>query len=198
VSLLLGLAACQHGGAALDALAQPPYRVEYREHRVLGPVDLGSARVAQTWDGPETLEGRQVYTVQEVELDEGASVRARYRVFYGPEGFGYLGTYASSGEFLAYDPPEVVLPPDPRVGTAWSASHTHGDRAKVRTCEIMASTLCPPGLVVVCETQEEGARTIFRDHFCPGEGWVGFEAMQIRDDVASRMWSDELVRVPAP
>jgi hypothetical protein len=36
---------------------------------------------------------------------------------------------------------------------------------------------------------------VLRDHFCPGEGWTGFEALQqVEGQPSVRMWSEDVVR----
>jgi hypothetical protein len=89
----------------------------------------------------------------------------------------------------------MVLPRTPEVGVSWSATHVKNGRTSVRTCEIMAAPHCAGGVVTVCESRKELGLVVLRDHFCPGEGWTGFEALQqVEGQPSVRMWSEDVVR----
>jgi hypothetical protein len=148
--------------------------------------------ITQTWSVPRVVDGRSVFTISEAEIGpQGRKIRARYEVFDGPEGYGYL---ASDGD--AWDPPEVVLPAGAAVGTTWKADHVRAGHTITRSCEVMASDKCSGGLVSVCDgTSDTSGRTILREHFCPGVGWAGYEAMHISPDgEVERRWTTNVKR----
>lgn len=190
---------------ALGKWAPPPKVVEFTRLNFAGPLPLPDVSIREDWAGPEQLDGRLVYDVTSWEVAEGDIPRTAERAsaFYGPEGFGWLGTWAEDGTYTAWEPPQVVLPPKPKVGATWSATHVKGNVTSERSCEILASSLCEGGIVSVCDSKRDAGRIILRDHFCPGVGWSGFEGMMlIGDRPPVRMWSERVsrdgVRLPDP
>ncbi|MBN2797596.1 MAG: hypothetical protein JXX28_00455 [Deltaproteobacteria bacterium] len=200
--LLLTLGACKtgkvdsFGGEALRAIAAPPSSLSYEQVAVADGFFLPVRQMEGRWSGPVLVDDRMLYDVEEWEVrEEERIVRERLRVFYGPQGFGYVGTLDEGGALTPWEPPQVVLPPHPEVGMRWTATHRKGDRTSVRTCNLGASDLCEGGLVSVCDSVMDEGQVVLRDHFCPGVGHVGFEALVVRENQPSlRMWSRDLVR----
>jgi hypothetical protein len=206
--LVLALLACGPKlapvAAPVRAFAPAPHVVEYDVR-----VDVGNPAIDQfvrhfrdTW-GPATA-GAGMTTwdvVTEEKTAEGWTRRSAARMFLGADGVGYLGNVEADGSFVAWNPPKVLLPPDPAVGDAWSATHHNGERMELRTCELAASDYCAGGLVAVCDVDRSVERLVFRDHYCKDVGWSGFELLVTRPGTNSqRQWSENVVRdgVPAP
>ena len=201
IALALLLSGCpRHGvetwsGPARD-WATPPTTVTFVRVNDAGPFQLPDKPMKMTWSGPTVLDDLLVYDVVTQDLTlENPVVVERVRQFYGPAGYGYLGTLDEAGKLDAWQPPEIVLPPHPKVGDTWADVHRKSDRTIERSCEIMASNLCPGGIVSVCDSTMPDGRVILRDHFCPGIGWAGFEALVLKDGQPNvRMWSEDLAR----
>lgn len=200
VALLL-LSACKNAPhAAADPLGAPVSRISWRE--VIESNGLGfSIGVNQVWTKLEPLGADDVYRIVETEeRADGPFVRAVYEVYRGPSGFGYLATDNAAGR-VTWDPPEVIFPAAPKVGDRWTATHLKGARSIERSCEILASELCPEGLVSVCDATSIGgdglsSRTIVREHLCPDVGWAGYESMFVKDTASEKRWTEELTRTP--
>ena len=201
---IVALSGCPHGGATLtppppqsplERFAAPPHTVTWHETMFLGQIEAAAFTVRQDWSAPHTIGNRVVYDVTETQIDDGGErVREKLQMFYGPEGYGQFGEY-DKGNLAVFDPPEVVLPADPFLGEEWEQAHSLGAGEKVpRSCEIMASSLCPQGYVSVCDTTVKGHRAIMRDHFCPNVGWSGFETLILVDQGDMRIWTDHVVK----
>jgi hypothetical protein len=170
--------------------------VEYDRINVAGPFSLPDVRIRDEWHGP-VLDGEVLlYDIKTFDVtEEPPELLETVRHFFGPGGYGYIGTLDEEGTLEIWDPPQVVLPTSPSVGLAWSGTHKKGESTSVRSCEIMNSKFCEGGIVSVCESQRDGGRIILRDHFCPDAGWSGFEAMVLLGEKPPiRMWSEHVVR----
>ena len=196
--ILLLLVACPKTAAPPVSFAPPPSVIEYTRVNVAGPFELPEVEIREEWAGP-TLEGDDaIYEVVTYDVGAGARIETT-RAFFGPEGFGWLGTIDDDGAFTPWEPRQVVLPADPKVGDTWSATHVKGDVTSERSCEIMASEVCEGGLVSVCDSVRAEGRIVLRDHFCPGVGWSGFEALVLVPDRPEvRMWSEDVTRPGGP
>ena len=194
--LLAGCPKKLAGADAVRTLAPPPGVVEYDRYTVAGPFDLPVLRHRETWVGPEARGELTLYEVETVDATDGASdLLETVVVFYGPTGYGFLGTLDEDGSLVAWEPPQVVLPANPVVGETWSATHTKAGRVSERSCELMRAEHCEGGVVSVCESRREQSVVVLRDHFCPGQGWSGFEALQqVGSQPPLRMWSQEVLR----
>lgn len=200
------LTACPRGGQTststdwmageLQRLAPPPSEVRYTRANRAGPMPLPDVQILETWQGPTLQDGLLLYDVETFDVSEGQpDWLETVRHFFGPDGYGYLGTRTEDGTLERWEPRQVVLPPNPEIGQTWTASHVKGDQVSERTCEIMASELCDGGLVSVCDSKRGGGRIVLRDHFCPGVGWSGFEAMVVAGSKPPvRMWSEGVTR----
>ncbi len=198
------LAGCPKGGptssegplnAELRAWHPPPKVVTYTRMNRAGPLPLPDVASRDEWVGPELEDGRLVYVITTYDVREvQAEPLYKVKAFYGTEGFGYLGSWEGD-TYVAWEPPQVVLPSKPAVGQVWRAVHTKGAVQSERTCEILAGDVCEDGMVVVCDSKRDGGRIIMRDHFCPGIGWASFEAMAlVGDNPPVRMWSEHFER----
>lgn len=180
--------------AAVTRLAKPHHSVVWTENLAFGALPSVTVRIQQDWSAAERQGERVTYVLTEQRIDaEGAKVRDTTRVFYGPEGYGYLEAQDSAKTWLAWDPPQVVLPVDPSPGTKWTASHTRAGKLSERSCEIMPNERCLGGVISVCESKSEAKRRVFRDFFCPDIGWTGFEALQVAPEGQVRIWSTDVV-----
>jgi len=191
--------------AALQQVVPPPREVRYTRVNIAGDVALPETQVREVWNGPHMDGDLVTYDVRSFDTthDIDGVLLSTDRHFFGPGGYGFLGSVDQAGVLQPYDPPQIVLPPNPKVGQTWSAEHHKGDITSVRSCEILASDYCDAGIVVVCESHREGGVVVLRDHFCEGLGWGGFEALvQTGRTPSVRMWSEDLVRdgrpVPVP
>lgn len=183
-------------GAALARLAPVPSVVEYDLHTVAGPFNLPVTQHREEWHAVSAPAGQRVYDVEVWDVTEGARDPVEtVRRFYNDAGYGFIGTVDGDGDLDTWEPAQVVLPAVPRVGDTWTNTHTKAGRTSERTCELQAADHCTGGVVSVCESRREHGVVILRDHFCPGEGWVGFEALQqVGGQPAVRMWSEAVVR----
>ncbi len=196
--LLLATGCPKHHNTAmanLQTVAPAPRAVEWREQVTINDAVMLSIKVWQTWEGPRFEDGREVYTVVEKQDDgRGVQVRQQFDVFYGPEGYGYLGTRPEGGPLDPYKPPEVVLPLEPVVGATWSSVHRKGVTDSDRSCELIESDLCKGGMVSVCDTVRPDTRVVTRDHFCPVIGWAGYESLFVREGQRERRWTEALTK----
>ncbi len=197
---LVGLVGCPKGGgrSALTALdyAKPASTVDYDRHTVAGPFPLPVLQHREEWQGPIVQGERTFYDVETYDItDGGHDWMETVRVFYGPLGYGFAGTLDEDGDLEAWEPAQVVLPAKPRVGDTWTQTHTKGSRSSERSCEIMVAEHCAGGIVSVCESKRPLGVVVLRDHFCPAQGWVGFEALQsVGNQPPLRMWSETIAR----
>jgi hypothetical protein len=185
------------GSGAVEDLrqwVQPSKDVHYVRVNRAAAMELPEIPVHERWQGPAFDGERVLYDVISENALTGRALDVT-RLFFGREGFGYLGTVAADGGVEEWSPVQVVLPPNPTVGDSWTATHQKGASVSERSCEIMPGEACEDGLVVVCESMRDGGRVILRDHFCRGKGWSGFEAMvQTPGAPTVRMWSLGVVR----
>jgi len=183
----------------LTPFAAPPTSVEYARYTVAGPFDLPVLTHREEWAGPTPIGDDLTWDVATWDTTGGArDLLETVRVYLGPGGYGFVGT-VEDGTLIPWDPPQQLLPADPHVGDTWQQTHTKAGRSSERSCEIQAEAACDGGLVVVCESQKPSGVVVLRDHFCPDEGWVGFEALQRVDDQPPvRMWSEQVVRDGQP
>lgn len=196
------LVGCPKGGTGTARglspaeLAPPSAVVEYDRHTVAGPFPLPVLQHREDWQGPTERGGLVLYDVLTYDVTDGIEdLMETVRVFYGPDGYGFLGTVDENGGLEPWEPPQVVLPQRAQVGVTWTDTHTKGGRTSERTCELMAADHCEGGVISVCESRREMGVVVLRDHFCPGQGWVGFEALQrVGAQPPLRMWSETITR----
>ncbi|MBW1879881.1 MAG: hypothetical protein JRI25_13325 [Deltaproteobacteria bacterium] len=184
------------GSPDVQRWAPPPQVVEYDRINVAGPFSLPDVRIRDEWHGPVLDDEILRYDIHTYDItEEPPELLEIVRHFFGPGGYGYIGTLDEEGNLEIWDPPQVVLPASPSVGMSWSGTHQKGASTSVRSCEIMTSKFCEGGIVSVCESQRDGGRIILRDQFCPEVGWSGFEAMVLAGEKPPiRMWSEHVVR----
>jgi hypothetical protein len=184
----------------LADLVQVAHRLAWQEQTSVGGFAVAVQHVAQEW---EPLEGEPgAWRVTEwVRSPDGVSGvrRESWKTVLGPEGLVKVGAWSKDGAFLAWDPPIVLLPPDPAVGRTWTSSHLRSDGQRLeRTAEIAASDRGSGAIAVTPEHQGPQGRTLLRDHWAVGLGWVGFEALLVREQGVLRIWSAGLVRDGLP
>lgn len=177
--------------------APPPKEVTFDLVTVIGQLGLPAGKTAMTWAGPKRDGVLEVY---EVTVEDRSATPPRpiegYRQAYGPMGLVLLGVVDDQGAYHAWEPAQMLLPSRPRIGQTWSGTHARDGESVERSCEILRSELCGGGQVAVCDTRfSDGHVQIIRDHYCPGLGWIGFEALQQRPEQASvRTWTENLQR----
>ena len=203
---LFGLIGCPKGGggSSLTAMdfAKPAATIDYDRHTVAGPFPLPVLQHREEWQPPIVQGDNTLYDVKTYDTTDGNhDWMETVRVFYGPAGYGFFGTVDEDGDVERWEPAQVVLPANPAIGDTWTATHTKGNRSSERSCEIMPASHCAGGIVSVCESRREIGVVVLRDHFCPAQGWVGFEALQsVGAQPPLRMWSETIARdgVPIP
>jgi hypothetical protein len=180
--------------AAVGLFFVPAAHIEWDEHRRLGGMSMGHSRVTQSWvrDGDQwritevDAEGR-VREVQQLQVDD--------------DGVRILGIW--KGEtYLPWAPALMWLPPYPSLGQRFEAEHQRPDGTRSRrSVEIVASTLSEGAISVVTDVQpidpadpSRQFRLLVRDHFAPGTGWIGYEAMLVRPTGTLRSWSAAVTR----
>lgn len=110
----------------------------------------------------------------------------------GDQGLGYFASVGPTGQEVRYAP-KVTLPPTVHTGLSWTGTHGEGASANERTCHVEPTPYCPAaGAAVTCETHwTAGGAVWMRQHYCEGLGWVGYEALTVRNGVTTRAWSEE-------
>ena len=161
----------------LGALVSPATTVEYTEVTAVNlSADHQRVAVVDRWSAPTPTGDATLYEVTTMERGRDGEERLRERARYelGPEGWRLLGTEVNGRAYAAFEPPQVILPADPKVGAFWTASHRVGDATRERSCGITPSGACEGGLVSACVTTMGDRSVKLNQHFCPGLGWVGY------------------------
>lgn len=161
----------------LAALVSPASTVEYTEVTAVNlSADHQRVAVVDRWSAPTPTGDATLYEVTTMERGRDGEERLRERARYelGPEGWRLLGTEVNGRAYAAFEPPQVILPADPKVGAFWTASHRVGDATRERSCGITPSGACEGGLVSACVTTMGDRGVKLNQHFCPGLGWVGY------------------------
>ncbi len=103
-------------------------------------------------------------------------------VFVGAGGYGNVASMLK-GAWDWWSPPQILLPPNPRVGARWSAIHQKRGGVSERTCEVLADeSVCADGLEVRCHTAFPTASVVIGTHYCRGRGWVGEDVLSSYPD----------------
>jgi hypothetical protein len=114
--------------------APPPQVVEYDRINVAGPFSLPDVRIRDEWHGPVLHGEVLLYDIKTFDVtEEPPELLETVRHFFGPGGYGYIGTLDEEGTLEIWDPPQVVLPTSPSVGLAWSGTHKKGESTSVRS-----------------------------------------------------------------
>ena len=161
----------------LSALVSPATTVEYTEVTSVNlSADHQRVAVIDRWSPATTTGDTTLYEVTTVERGPDGAERPRERARYelGPEGWRLLGTEVNGRAYAAFEPPQVILPADPKVGAFWTNAHRVGDATRERSCGITPSGACEGGLVSACVTTMGDRSVKLNQHFCPGLGWVGY------------------------
>ena len=183
---------------SLLSWASPPRELTFDRKRVVSDVGLPWESVRQRWSEALPAGDSLHYDVM-TGVDEPDAPQVVQRFAYGKAGVAIIaeGPWVDGQPALEpWLPPMLLLPVDPKVGASWEGRHEHGSEVVQRSCEILASDLCSEGLVSVCDREHPTFRVITRDHFCPGEGWAGYESLLVREGEPSiRTWTEGLRRV---
>lgn len=153
-----------------------------------GDVAAHSTRTTETWGPPAQVGRLSVRRVESREVRAGQPDRVtRMRVFVDRGAYGVYSTLNDDGTEERYDPPEVVIPAQPRVGQRWQGAHRKGALVIHRTCELVAFDGCPGGASVDCHLRIDQDTVHVVDHFCPDVGWIGEDAsvFNARDRIAT-------------
>lgn len=102
-------------------------------------------------------------------------------LFLGREGFGNAASPDKTG-LDWWSPPQVILPPEPAAGVRWTSTHQKRGATSTRSCELRADrTFCDDGLESRCitdfDSHTRGDGVVLAEHYCPGLGWVGEDAL---------------------
>jgi hypothetical protein len=175
---------------ALLRRAPPPRCVRYARVGIAGEFPLPRMTIEESWGDPTEQDGRLVYRrVSRVVSDTPRTIEDAL-IGYGPDGLTDLGTYKDDTLSL-WDPPQVVLPPEPSAGDTWETTHTRGEVESQRSVELMACTDHRSCLVVVSTSKRASGALIMRSHYAEGEGFCGFEALsQTIGRPPVRIWSE--------
>lgn len=175
---------------ALLRIAPPPRRVRYARVGVAGEFPLPRMTIEESWSDPAEQDGRLVYRrISRVVSDTPRTIEDAL-IGYGPDGLTDLGTYKDDTLSL-WDPPQVVLPPEPLAGDSWEETHTRGEVESQRSVELMTCADHRRCLVVVSTSKRAAGALIMRSHYAEGEGFCGFEALsQTTGRPSVRMWSE--------
>ena len=177
--------------ASLLRWAPPPRRVRYARCGNAGAFELPRVTLEEHWSDPTEEDGRLVYRRTTRQVSEGTDkIVEDALVGYGPDGLVDLGVFVD-GILSRYEPPQVVLPPDPAPGASWAAEHRRGDRTSKRTVELVACPQHPDCLLSVAEIRRPDGALVLRTHFAEGEGWSGYDALvQAPNRPTVRTWSE--------
>ncbi|TVQ91859.1 MAG: hypothetical protein EA397_08125 [Deltaproteobacteria bacterium] len=184
--------------ASLLSWAAPPRELTFERKRVVSDVGLPWESVRQRWS--EALPaGDSLHYDVVTGVDEPDAPQVVQRFAYGQAGVAIIAEgpmVDGQASLEPWLPPMLLLPVDPKVGATWEDRHEHGSEVVKRTCEILASDQCSEGLVSVCDREHPMFRLVTRDHFCPSEGWAGYESLLVREGEPSiRTWTEGLRRV---
>lgn len=136
-----------------------------------------STRTTETWGPPARVGRLALRTVESREVRAGQPDRVtRMRVFVDRGAYGVYSTLNDDGTEDRYDPPEVVIPAQPRIGQRWQGDHRKSGLVIRRTCELQAFEGCPGGVSVDCHLRIDQDIVHVVEHFCPGVGWIGEDA----------------------
>lgn len=183
--------------AELARWAPPPREIAYDRKRVVGDIGLPMEPIRQRWSRAVVI-GRALQFDITTGPPHPEPGRVVQRVRYSEDGLELLaeGPLRDGTPYWEpWVPPLVLLPAEPAVGATWKAEHQLAQDRVVRSCEIMTSDQCAAGLVVVCDREQSDFRLVTRDHYCPSEGWAGYESLLVRElQPAVRTWTEDLRR----
>lgn len=177
--------------ASLLDWAPPPRKIRYARCGNAGAFELPRVTLEEDWGEPREEGGRLVYRRTTRQLSGGpARIVEDALVGYGPDGLVDLGVFVD-GVWSPYEPPQVVLPPNPAPGARWSAEHRRGDRSSKRTVEVVSHPKHEQRLVSVAEIRRIDGVLVLRTHFTKGEGWAGYDALvQAPNRPSVRTWTE--------
>lgn len=183
----------------------PP--LSYTEHTVEGPTLDPTLASSEPITETCTLETPTAGTADPLVAPHERRVCART----GPAGVERLSVFAAHdigdlylGSHLPGSPlpaaaPRVHVPARFDLGDSWSARHTLARGSELRRCDVSATPWCPEGAAVRCTTFGVHRVTWVRNHWCPGRGHVGHEAMAAKVGRPTLWsWSTDATRGGAP
>lgn len=138
------------------------------------PADVGHYIVSRSVERVEPQ--RTLYRECERRIDRRKPTSCAL-TFAGLDGYGNAAS-VFEGRWDWFSPPQVVLPPVPTPGASWDSGHWKRGAASHRTCEVVADTsFCDDGVRSRCHTEFPASAVQITQHFCPGIGWVGEDAL---------------------
>ena len=193
---LLMTAGCARPPLEAAALFRPPVTVSYTEHFSPGGmpavlVEVTETTVATDRPGPPDWPG-VVYETTNTYADGRTPSVTRYIV--GERGVAYFATV--TGEVERQFMPKLALPAVAHFGDHWEGRHADSSQPPAlrdgnsrppalrdgnsRRCTIEKTPFCKDGMATACTTTwddagDGGRATWMRQHWCPADGWVGFE-----------------------
>jgi len=173
--------------------APPPKRVRYARVGQAGGIPLHRVIIEEVWGALEATE--EGLCVRRTAHDVTAEPRLieDARVAYTADGLVDLGVYGPDGQLSLWDPPQVVLPAEPRDGFTLSATHQRGDSSSERDLQVLTCAEHPDCLVSVAEVRRPNGVLVLRTHFGDGVGFGGYEALVVNPDRPPiRMWTEAL------
>ena len=175
--------------------APAPRAIRYARCGNAGAFDLPRVVLEEQWGDPIDRAGRRTYRRITRQLEPGPPrVTEDALVGYGPDGLVDLGVFVD-GALSPYEPPQVVLPPQPAVGATWSGAHTRADRTSERAVTLQACTDHADCIVSVAEIRRPDGVLVLRTHFVEGDGWSGYEALvQAPGRPTVRTWTEAVSR----
>ena len=177
--------------------APPPKRVRYARVGQAGGIPLHRVIIEEVWGALEATE--EGLCVRRTAHDVTAEPRLieDARVAYTADGLVDLGVYGPDGQLSLWDPPQVVLPAEPRDGFTLSATHQRGDSSSERDLQVLTCAEHPDCLVSVAEVRRPNGVLVLRTHFGDGVGFGGYEALVVNPDRPPiRMWTEALTVTP--
>ena len=135
--------------------------------------DAASSLIRYTWKRQKDLNGDRRYEQRvRYQVEGHPTDRWTSLVYLGEHGFGVM-TPAEKGEPEPQPGPlSLELPPFSQNGQVWTSL----DSGLQRTCRVtVASPFCASSRVVTCRSTRGRYDSIYRTHYCEGEGIRGRE-----------------------
>jgi hypothetical protein len=185
------LAACGPKPLAATELYRPAV-IAYTEHQRFGPLPerqvtvVESTMVTEGVAPPEGFDGAVWETIRAV---DGTEEGPRLRIVVGDAGVARFAASRGGGPWLT-DSPKLELPGRVKPGDTWTGEHGREGQRHTRTCVAEPTPFCESGIAATCTTEWQGRRVWMRQHWCSGQGWMGFETLAMAaGQPSSTFWS---------
>lgn len=182
---------------ALAHLAPPPRKVRYAQVGHAAQFPLPRTLLEEVWSDPWLEDDRVCFRRTTTDITATPRVVEDALVAYGPDGLVDLGIYGAADTLSRWDPPHVVLPPEPTVGATWTDTHVRAGKTSTRTVTLVESPDRPGCIMSVAESRRDDGVMVLRMHYAPGDGFVGYEALiQKEGRPTVRTWTESLAVQP--